>query len=130
MVIDIIGLISLLANWKVSVSLPPHIDPHLTISDMKTKPNPQKIIITIKDNHHNFFSKPLKLRIHTLDTDGTSHDEYMEVPPGDIIYDLPPRASGGWWVNVEVEDEDGDKATWPERYIHNGDNDYYSVRPG
>lgn len=116
--------------WIVSNSLPPHIDPHLAISDIKTKhewSGGQKILFTITDNHHNTFSKPLKLRIHILESDDiTAHEINEDVQPGAQLYNLPALASGnnGWKINVEVEDADGYKAVAPERSIHIGDDDY------
>jgi len=84
-------------------------------------------LFTITENHHNTFSKPLKLRIHILESDDiTAHEINEDVQPGAQLYNLPALASGnnGWKINVEVEDADGYKAVAPERSIHIGDDDY------
>jgi hypothetical protein len=116
--------------WFVSNTLPPHIDPNLSVSNIKTKhvwSGGQKILFTLTDNHHTIFSKPLKLRIHILESDDiTAHEISEDVQPGDKLYNLPPLADGnnGWKVKVEVEDSDGNKAVAPERSIHIGDDDF------
>jgi hypothetical protein len=128
--IVLIVLLSYGAYLTISNFPSQNTDPHLAISDIKTKhqwSGGQKILFTLTDNHRNMFSKPLKLTIHLNESDGiTEHEIHMDVEPGDELYDLPALASGsnGWTVNVEVRDSDGCRAVAPERYIHIGDDDF------
>jgi len=127
----LIVLFGYAAYWNLSRIPPVHIDPHLTISDIKTKANVngfsgQEIVVTVNDSHHNYFSKPLKLTFRITQGLDIYENINREVQPGTIHQLLPALGSGntGWWVSAEVQDVNGDKAAAPERFIHIGDDDF------
>ena len=129
----LIVLFGYAAYWDLSRIPPVHIDPHLTISDIKTKAevngfSGQEIIVTVTDNHHTMFSKPLKLKIRITEGQDLYKNIDREIQPGTIKQLLPVLDTGktGWWVSAEVWDDDGDKASTPERFIHVGDDDFTS----
>ncbi len=132
-VIALMALSVYAVYWNLSAYPPVHVDPHLSISDIKTKADVngfagQEIVLTVTDNYHNQLSKPLKLSIRITQGQDIYKNISRDIQPGTVHQLLPALEPGntGWWVSAEVRDDDGNRAVAPERFIHIGDDDFDS----